>query len=71
MLEIKSENAELFAHILPFMGAFHVQMSFVSAIYKRFKGSGISDVLVAAPSSNLVGWQFSRTKNNFCQTHGM
>ena len=48
MLEIKSENAELFAHILPFMGAFHVQMSFVSAIYKRFKGSGISDVLVAA-----------------------
>ena len=48
MLEIKNEKAELFAHILPFMGAFHVQMSFVSAICKRFKGSGISDVLVAA-----------------------
>ena len=48
MLEIKSENGELFAHILPFMGAFYVQMSSFSAIYKRFKGSGISDVLVAA-----------------------
>lgn len=48
MLELKSENAELFNKILPFMGTFHVQMSFIYTIYKRFKGSGISDVLVAA-----------------------
>jgi len=48
MLELKSENEELFSEILPFMGPFHIQMSFIYTIYKRFKGSGISDVLVAA-----------------------
>ena len=48
MLELKSENPQLFSDILPFMGPFHIQMSFINAIYKRFKGSGISDVLVAA-----------------------
>ena len=29
------------------MAAFHIQMSFIYTIYKRFKGSGISEVLVA------------------------
>ena len=48
ILHLKSENATLFSKILPFMGPFHIQMSFIYAIYKRFKGSGISDVLVAA-----------------------
>ena len=48
MLELKSENSELFGKILPFMGPFHIQMSFIYAIYTRFKGSGISDALVAA-----------------------
>ena len=48
LLELKSENAVQFSKILPFMGPFHIQMSFIYAIYKRFKGSGISDVLVAA-----------------------
>ena len=38
----------LFHKILPFMGPFHIQMSFIYAIYKRFNGSDISDVLVAA-----------------------
>lgn len=47
-LELKSENPDMFADILPFMGPFHIHMSFINAIYKRFKGSGISDVLVAA-----------------------
>jgi hypothetical protein len=28
--------------------AFHQQMSYIHAIYKRFKGSGIADILVAA-----------------------
>ena len=31
-----------------FIGTFNVQMSYIYAIYKRFKGSGISDLLVAA-----------------------
>lgn len=48
MLELKSENPLQFSKILPFMGAFHIQMSFIYTIYKRFHGSGLSDVLVAA-----------------------
>ena len=48
LLELKNENPEMFADILPFMGPFHIKMSFINAIYKRFKGSGISDVLVVA-----------------------
>ena len=48
MLELKSENSDLFSKIVPFMGPFHIQMSFIYAIYKRFKGSGLSDVLVTA-----------------------
>ena len=48
MLELVNENVGLFNKITPFMGPFHIQMSFIYAIYKRFNGSGISDVLVAA-----------------------
>ena len=48
MLEFKSENAELFSKILSFMGPFHIQMSFIYSICKKFKGSHISDVWVAA-----------------------
>ena len=48
LVDLKSENATNFGKILPFMGPFHIQLSFISAIYKRFKGSGLSDVLVAA-----------------------
>ena len=48
MLDLKSENPDNFCKILPIMGAFHIQISFIYSIYKRFKGSGIDDVLVAA-----------------------
>lgn len=48
MLELKCENPDKFSKILPFMAAFHIQMSFIYTIYKRFHGCGISDVLVAA-----------------------
>ena len=48
MLSLKSENPTQFGKILPFMGPFHIEMSFIYAIYKRFKGSGIADMLVAA-----------------------
>ena len=44
----KAENLELFKNIIPILGAFHQQMSYIYAIYKRFKGSGIDDILVAA-----------------------
>ena len=33
--------------IIPIFGPFHQQCSFIYAIYKRFRGSGISDVLVS------------------------
>ena len=45
ILELKSENSASFNKILPLMGPFHIQMSFINAIYKRFKGSGIVDIL--------------------------
>ena len=48
ILELKSENPHTFLKLIPFVGPFHVQMSFIYSIYKRFKGSGIADVLVAA-----------------------
>ena len=46
--DLKSENPIKYDKITPVIGAFHQQMSFIYAIYKRFLGSGISDVLVAA-----------------------
>ena len=47
-IDLKSENPEKYAKLLPFMGPFHIQMSFIYCMYKRFQGSGIEDVLVAA-----------------------
>ena len=44
----KNENPIQCGCILPFLGPFHVQCSFVSAINKRFKDSGLADILVAA-----------------------
>ena len=35
ILEFRSENAELFSKIVPFMGQFYIQMSFIYAMYKR------------------------------------
>lgn len=48
ILQLKSENPVTFKNIIPVIGAFHQQMSYMYAIYKRFKGSGIADTLVAA-----------------------
>ena len=48
IVQLKYENPEQFDLIVPFLGPFHTQCSFMSAIHKRFKGSGLSDVLVAA-----------------------
>ena len=48
IVELKAENPDKFKNIVPILGAFHQQMSYIYAIYKRFLGSGISDILVAA-----------------------
>ena len=45
---LKYENQELFYRILPLLGPFHIQCSFMSSINKRFNQSGLSDRLVAA-----------------------
>ena len=47
-LELKTTHPVLYADIIPHLGAFHMQMSFLSAMNKRFMGSGISEVLEAA-----------------------
>ena len=48
MVQLKNENQATFELILPVLGPFHTQLSFISAINKRFQGSGLSDILVAA-----------------------
>ena len=46
--QLKSESPNRFHSIIPILGAFHQQMSYMYAIYKRFKVSGMADTLVAA-----------------------
>jgi len=48
IVQLKAENPESFQNIIPILGAFHHQMSYIYAIYKRFKGSGMAETLVAA-----------------------
>ena len=48
IVELKAESNTLFKDIIPTMGAFHQQCSFIYSIYKRFLGSGIADILVSA-----------------------
>ena len=48
ILELKTENLDKFLNIVPITEAFHQQMSYIYVIYKRFLGSGISDILVSA-----------------------
>ena len=48
VIQLKAENPQMFNNIIPMLGAFHQQMSYMYAVYKRFKESGIADVLVAA-----------------------
>ena len=47
LLSLHDPRTQQFSKFLPFMAVFHTQMSFIYTIYKRFKGSGISEVLVA------------------------
>ncbi|KAK1877064.1 U3 small nucleolar RNA-associated protein 10 [Dissostichus eleginoides] len=45
---LKAENPSKFSAIVPFLGPFHTQCVMMSAIYKRYKGSELGEVLVAA-----------------------
>jgi hypothetical protein len=45
---LKAENPDSYHDIVPFLGPFHTQCVMMSAIYKRYKGSELGEVLVAA-----------------------
>ena len=44
---LKAENPAKYRDIVHFLGPFHTQCVMMSAIYKRYKGSELGDVLVA------------------------
>ncbi len=45
---LKAENPNKFHNIVPFPGPFHTQCVMMSTIYKRYRGSELGDLLVAA-----------------------
>ena len=47
IFELKTENLDKFLNIVPITGAFHLQISYIYVIYKRFLGFGISDIFVS------------------------
>ena len=48
VVDVKYEIPEKFNHILTVLGSFHIQRSYMTAIYKRIKESNIKDLLVEA-----------------------
>ena len=44
---LNAENPNKYCDIVPFLGLFHTQCVMMSAIYKRYKGSELGEVLVA------------------------
>ena len=48
IVKLKFENPEKYSKLIPVLGGFHTQNAFMSTIYKRFKGSGIEDLVIAA-----------------------
>ena len=47
-IELQTKNTDKFLKIVPIIGAFPQQMGYIYVNYKRFLGSGISDLLVSA-----------------------
>lgn len=48
LAEMQNEHPEKYDKIISFLGSFHTQLCMTYTIYKRYKGSGTADVLVAA-----------------------
>ena len=46
IVQIRNENDEI--KIIPILGPFHTQVAFITAIWKTFEGSGLSDIFVSA-----------------------
>jgi len=45
--QLNAENPNKYRDIVPFLGPFHTQFVMMSAIYTRYKGSELGEVLVA------------------------
>ena len=48
ILEVKNENPREFDVIIQVLGSFHTQMAIIAAMYRRFKGSGLEDLVAGA-----------------------
>ena len=48
VVQIRNENRDKFGAIIPFLGPFHTQVAFITAISKKMEGSGIADIIVSA-----------------------
>ena len=48
IVELVNEDPEKFRLVLPVLGSFHVQMSYMNAIYKHLEGCNIDDLLAEA-----------------------
>ena len=48
IVELCSENEEKFSKIPPWLGQFHLEMSTMNVIYKRYRGSELDELLVIA-----------------------
>ena len=48
IVQVRNECVGMFDKIIPFLGPFHTQVAFITAISKRFQGSGLADIVVSA-----------------------
>ena len=48
IVQLRNEGNGKFDNIIPVLGPFHTQVAFITAISKRFEGSGLSDLFVSA-----------------------
>ena len=48
IVQLRNEGNGKFDKIIPVLGPFHTQVAFITAISKRFEGSGLSDLFVSA-----------------------
>ena len=48
LIELKSENPDKYQSIIQFLGPFHTQCVMMAAIFKRYEGSELEEVLVQA-----------------------
>ena len=48
LVKIKNEHPQKYEKIIPFLGPFHAQLCMIYTIYKRYMGSEVAEVSVAA-----------------------